>query len=68
VLDAAQVAPAARLGAGAVLKVYVRRSEDAELARTLLHEKLPQRASTLLLQGDICRSELLVEIDGVQDA
>jgi len=68
VLAAAQVAPAARLGAGAVLKVYVRRSEDAEPARALLREKLPARISTLLLRGDICRSELLVEIDGVQDA
>lgn len=68
VLAAAQVAPAGRLDAGAVLKVYVRRSEDTEPARALLREKLPQRVSTLLLQGDICRSELLIEIDGVQDA
>ena len=67
VLATAQVASAARLGAGAVLKVYVRRAEDVEPARALLREKLPAQASTLLLHGDICRSELLIEIDGIQD-
>ena len=68
VLAAAQIAPDDRLGDGVVLKVYVRRAEDAERAGALLREKLPERASMLLLYGDICRSELLVEIDGIQDA
>ncbi|MFT3790494.1 MAG: pteridine-dependent deoxygenase [Rudaea sp.] len=67
VLAAARIAPAARFGAGAALKVYVRRAGDVEPMRALLREKLPMRTRTLFLQGDICRSELLVEIDGVQD-
>jgi len=68
VLAAAQVAPAERLGAGAVLKVYVRRSEDVAGAHALLRGKLPAQTCVLLLHGDICRGELLVEIDGVQSA
>ena len=66
VLAAAQIAPAERFGAGAVLKVYVRRAEDVEAANELLRDKLPELAGALLLQGDVCRSELLIEIDGVQ--
>ena len=66
VLAAAQIAPAARLGADAVLKVYVRRGEDMPSARALLREKLPE-AVLLFLHGDVCRSELLVEIDGIQN-
>lgn len=68
VLAAAQIAPAGRLDGGAVLKVYVRRAEDLEPARKLLREKLPASAQPLLLRGDICRSELLIEIDGVQSS
>jgi chorismate lyase/3-hydroxybenzoate synthase len=68
VLAAAQIAAAARLGADAVLKVYVRRAEDLEPTRSLLRTKLPAQISPLLLLGDICRSELLVEIDGIQDS
>ncbi len=68
VLGAAQIAQPARLGAGATLKAYVRRDEDIEATRALRQEKLPARTTVLLLQGDICRGELLVEIDGIQDA
>ncbi|WP_249352250.1 MULTISPECIES: pteridine-dependent deoxygenase [unclassified Rudaea] len=68
VLAAAQVAAAARLDAGAALKAYVRRAEDLDAARRLLGEKLPAQTPTLFLLGDICRSELLVEIDGIQGA
>lgn len=67
VLAAARVVPAARLGAGATLKAYVRRQEDVEPARARLRANLPERAALLLLQGDICRRELLVEIDGLQN-
>ena len=66
VLAAAQIAPHARLGTGTALKVYVRRAEDIDAVRTLLRDKLSEHSTVLLLHGDICRSELLIEIDGVQ--
>jgi len=68
VLAAAKVAPAARLGAGSTLKIYVRHPEDVATAHTHLREKLPAQIPLLFLLGDICRSELLIEIDGVQAA
>jgi chorismate lyase/3-hydroxybenzoate synthase len=46
------------------LKVYVRHPEDAEAVRGVLDRQLGPSVPRLLLQGDICRSELLVEIDG----
>jgi chorismate lyase/3-hydroxybenzoate synthase len=64
-LDAAGVAPARRFGAGSALKIYVRRAADAARAAGLLAARLPAAAPLLLLHGDICRRELLVEIDGV---
>jgi chorismate lyase/3-hydroxybenzoate synthase len=48
---------------GSVLKTYVRHGADATQVRAFLRGRLPG-VPTLLLQGDICRSELLVEIDG----
>ena len=45
------------------LKAYVRRPSDAPLVRDFLQRRLPG-VPVLLLHGDICRSELLVEIDG----
>lgn len=45
------------------LKAYVRHAADLERVRELLQQRLPG-VPVLLLQGDICRSELLVEIDG----
>ena len=45
------------------LKVYVRHTADAPQVRAFLHERLPG-VPVLLLHGDICRRELLVEIDG----
>jgi chorismate lyase/3-hydroxybenzoate synthase len=45
------------------LKAYVRHASDAPRVRTILQQRLPG-VPLLLLQGDICRSELLVEIDG----
>jgi chorismate lyase / 3-hydroxybenzoate synthase len=45
------------------LKTYVRNGTDAPQVREFLHSRLPG-VPMLLLQGDICRSELLVEIDG----
>jgi chorismate lyase/3-hydroxybenzoate synthase len=45
------------------LKAYVRHSSDAPRVREFLHTRLPG-VPVLMLHGDICRSELLVEIDG----
>lgn len=45
------------------LKAYVRHPSDAPRVRDFLQQRLPG-VPVLLLHGDICRSELLVEIDG----
>jgi len=45
------------------LKVYVRHQEDAGPVHALLQQRLPG-VPLLLLRADVCRSELLVEIDG----
>lgn len=44
-------------------KVYVRRPADAPLIREVLHRWLGCPANALFLQADICRRELLVEIE-----
>jgi chorismate lyase / 3-hydroxybenzoate synthase len=45
------------------LKVYVRHRADAPYVRDFIEQRLPD-VPLLLLHGDICRRELLVEIDG----
>lgn len=45
------------------LKAYVRHPADAPQVREFIQQRLPG-VPVLLLHGDICRSELLVEIDG----
>jgi len=45
------------------LKAYVRQPTDAPLVHDFLQQRLPG-VPVLLLHGDICRQELLVEIDG----
>lgn len=45
------------------LKTYLRHPGDAAQVRAFLQGRLPG-VPVLLLHGDICRSELLVEIDG----
>jgi chorismate lyase / 3-hydroxybenzoate synthase len=45
------------------LKAYVRHSTDATRVREILQRRLPG-VPVLLMHGDVCRSELLVEIDG----
>jgi len=47
----------------APLKAYVRHEEDAARVRAFAARHLPD-APLLLVHGDICRTELLVEIDG----
>ncbi|TAN01991.1 MAG: pteridine-dependent deoxygenase [Rhodanobacteraceae bacterium] len=50
--------------ASAPLKVYVRNPDDAATVRATLDALLDPSVPRLMLQGDICRRELLVEIDG----
>lgn len=50
--------------ASSPLKVYVRHPEDVPAVRTVLAQRLDPAVPHLLLHGDICRRELLVEIDG----
>ena len=50
-------------GRDASLKVYVRHPEHAQAVRMFAAARWPD-APVLLVQGDICRAELLVEIDG----
>jgi chorismate lyase/3-hydroxybenzoate synthase len=45
------------------LKAYVRHGADAARVHDFLQQRLPG-VPVLLLHGDICRGELLVEIDG----
>ncbi|HEX5123002.1 MAG TPA: pteridine-dependent deoxygenase [Rhodanobacteraceae bacterium] len=52
-------------GHGSLLKVYVRDANDAPLVVAKLAEAMQDADGILVLRGDICRRELLVEIDGV---
>lgn len=47
------------------LKVYVRRPEDLPVVRTAIAARLGSALPVLYLRADICREELLVEIEGV---
>lgn len=51
-------------GRGACLKAYLRHRGDAPLLRAALAEAGVAPGQALFLHGDICRSELLLEIDG----
>jgi chorismate lyase / 3-hydroxybenzoate synthase len=52
-----------RLGAASALKVYVRNREDAAAVAAALDARLPAGVPRLLLHAEVCRRELLVEID-----
>lgn len=54
-----------RLGAGSLLKAYLRDPADAVTVEAVLRERSAGCDGLILLAGDICRRELLVEIDGV---
>ena len=51
------------LGVHSPLKVYLRHAADLAHVRNRLQQRLPG-VPLLILHGDVCRSELLVEIDG----
>ncbi|MEL1266293.1 pteridine-dependent deoxygenase [Pseudoxanthomonas putridarboris] len=47
------------------LKVYVRDAQDADAVAAQLDARLGGRVPYLMLQADVCRRELLVEIEGM---
>ena len=52
-------------GATTCLKAYLRDHADADRVAAALQARAPALDGLLLLAGDICRRELLVEVDGV---
>lgn len=48
-----------------MLKLYVRDAKDVETVRALAHKEFGNNAPLLMLQGDICRRDLMLEIEGV---
>ena len=50
--------------AHAPLKVYLRHAEDLPALRATLARRLPATTPLQIVLGDVCRAELLVEIDG----
>ncbi|MCF6263895.1 MAG: hypothetical protein L3J24_09960 [Xanthomonadales bacterium] len=51
--------------AGGVLRVYVKQRKDFELVQAEIRQHPLGQLPAIYLQGDICRDELLVEIDGI---
>jgi len=47
------------------LRVYIVRDEDADLLRTMVEERFPADTRVEYAQADLCRQELLVEIEGL---
>jgi hypothetical protein len=47
------------------LKVYVSDADDAEAVAAQLEARLGTRVPWLMLHADVCRRELLVEIEGM---
>ncbi len=49
----------------ALFKIYIRYQEHFALIRDILKEQLPAHTQVLYLQGEMCRSELLLEVEGI---
>lgn len=62
---AQQRAPDLALTSQRCWRVYLRHAEDAAIAERALVGRLGSREQLLFLQAEICRRELLVEIEGV---
>jgi hypothetical protein len=62
--EANRVVGASRYSLDALkFKVYVRRARDLDAIRSVLSAALRPTAPILYLQADVCREELLVEIE-----
>lgn len=48
---------------GTLIKAYVRHAADAPLVERTLAGRLPPGAPYLILEGDVCRADLLIELD-----
>mgnify|MGYP002063872200 CR=1 FL=1 len=55
----------AQLDGDGILKVYIRDPADYERIRATLQAEAPADIPRIYLQGDICRENLLTEIDGI---
>jgi chorismate lyase/3-hydroxybenzoate synthase len=55
----------AQLDANGILKVYIRDPADYDRIRATLEANAPAEIPRIYLQGDICRENLLTEIDGI---
>ena len=63
--DAGQVASAV-LGAESLLKVYLRPGVDVHVVEDKLRRRLGGDVPLIMLEADICRAELLIEIEAIQ--
>ncbi len=61
--DAAE--PGRRAPALELAKVFVKRASDLGAARAAVERRIGAATSALYLEADICRAELLIEIEGV---
>ena len=61
--QAGGISAAALAGRGTLLKIYLRDAAAAGFVASYLRERLPAHAQFVVLGADICRHELLVEID-----
>ena len=52
-------------GGQALFKIYIRYPEHFATICDILREQLPPHTQVLYLQGEMCRSELLLEIEGI---
>jgi chorismate lyase/3-hydroxybenzoate synthase len=60
--------PVPRLGPESLLKVYLRHAADAAPVAQQLHARLGEQLPLVILAADICRDELLLEIEVVLPA
>jgi chorismate lyase / 3-hydroxybenzoate synthase len=58
----------ARFGENTLIKAYVRHRMHAAEVERRLRARLPEVTEVLLLQGDVCRADLLVEFDCLHTA
>ena len=54
-----------RLGNGGVMRVYVRQASDLDEIRAAVDQVVPAELPRIYLNGDVCRSDLLTEVDGI---
>ncbi len=49
----------------ALFKIYIRHPEHFATVSGILEEQLPSHTQVVYVQGEVCRSELLLEIEGI---